>query len=97
MDFGDASSGDIVENAPEVSQRPQSIRMPPARLQDCEVTVDNEVTKDGDFVHFALLADVEPINHHETLKNALMEELEAIERNHTWGLSNYQPTPKQLR
>jgi len=59
--------------------------------EDCEVIADSEVIEDGDLVHFALLADVEPINHNEALKNkarksVMTEELEAIERNNTWKL-----------
>lgn len=65
--------------------------MPLTRLQDYEVIVDNEVTYDGDFFHFPLLADAEPINHDEVMKsevweNAMIEELASIKRNHTWQL-----------
>ena len=43
-------------------------RNPPARLTDCEVTSDNAVNDEGDFIHFALLADAEPVNYKEALK-----------------------------
>lgn len=46
-------------------QIPQRTRVALAILQDYEVIVDKEVTKDGDFVHFPLLADGEPINDKE--------------------------------
>lgn len=41
-----------------------------------------------------LMADVDPINHHEDLMNkewkkAMKEELTAIERNYTWELINF--------
>lgn len=52
---------------------------------------DDEVTIDGELVHFDLLAGVEPINYSEALKNikwksSMVEELQAIERNNTWEL-----------
>lgn len=60
-------------------------RAVPVRLQDFKVT------KDGDLVYFALLADVEPINDNGALKNeawkyAMTKELVAIKRNNTWQL-----------
>lgn len=78
-----ASPGDIIEDVPEVNQRPQIKRMPQAGLQDCEVIADKEVIEDGDLVNFALLADVERINHDEALKsevwkNAMIQELTSI-------------------
>jgi hypothetical protein len=56
-----------------------------------EVTGDDEVTSNEELVHFALLAGAEPINYSEALKSnkwklAMVEELEAIERNNTWEL-----------
>lgn len=39
------------------------------RLQNCEEIADNEVTKDGNIVHFSLLEDIEPIKHNKSLKN----------------------------
>lgn len=72
-------------------QRPQITRITPTRLQDCEVIGDNEVTVDGDLVHFKLLADTESINHNESLRNrewkvAMIEELQIVEKNNTWEL-----------
>jgi len=68
-----------------VPARPQRNRNPPARLTDCEVTSDNAVNDEGDFIHFALLADVEPVNYKEALKTdvwktTMIEELQSIER-----------------
>ena len=40
----------------ETSQRPQRNRVLPTRLHDYEVVGDDEITPDGDLVHFALLA-----------------------------------------
>jgi len=80
------NTGENVQNG-----RPTRTRVAPARLQDCEIIADIEVIEDGDFIHFALLADAEPINHNEALKNeawksATTEALIAIERNNTWKL-----------
>ena len=81
----------VEEVVAETSQRPQRNRVPPKRLHDYEVVGDDEVTPDGELVHFSLLASVEPINHNEALnikqwKLAMVEELQAIERNNTWEL-----------
>lgn len=74
------------EGVASTSQRPQIIRVLLARLQDCEVVGEDEVTPNGDLVHFALLAGDEPINYNEALKNkhwkaTMVEELQAIKRN----------------
>ena len=50
------------------------------------------ITADGDFVHMALLAEMEPIGVEEALKHshwveAMEEELRSIERNKTWSLT----------
>ena len=52
------------------------------------MTGDDEVTLDGELIHFDLLECVEPINYSEALKInkwklSMVEELEAIERNNT--------------
>ncbi|KAK2440388.1 putative mitochondrial protein [Trifolium repens] len=66
-------------------------RKTPARIQDCIIADDNEVNEDGDLVHFALLAGAEPINYVDALtdkkwKQAMIEELSAIEKNQTWEM-----------
>ena len=70
-----------------------------SRLVDHEVIPDNEVNDEGDFVHFALLADSELINYEIALtekvwKDVMIEELDAINRNHTWELTKL-PTNKK--
>jgi len=45
-----------------VPARPQRNRQAPVRLTDCEIKYDDAVNDEGDLIHFALLADVEPIN-----------------------------------
>jgi len=52
-------------------------------------------------VHFALLADVEPIKHNEALKNeawkpAMTKELVAIQRNKSWKLVKLQANKKGI-
>lgn len=34
----------------------------PQRLQDCDLFRDIEVNDDGDFIHFTLMAEAEPVN-----------------------------------
>jgi hypothetical protein len=65
-------------------QRPQRSRVMPARLQDCEVTTDDQVNDEGELVHYAFLADTEPVSMTEALNNpkwisAMIEELNSIE------------------
>ncbi|GAU23070.1 hypothetical protein TSUD_183690 [Trifolium subterraneum] len=60
-------------------------------LQECEVTSDNQVNDEGDIVHYAFLADTEPVSVIEALNNpkwinAMTEELDSIEKNDTWSL-----------
>lgn len=49
------------------------------------------MNNDGDFVHFALMAESEPVNEEEALSDpkwicAMKEELESIEKKGTWEL-----------
>ncbi|GAU33832.1 hypothetical protein TSUD_393400 [Trifolium subterraneum] len=93
-----------VETVPEVgepSNRPQRTRQVPNRLNDCEITSDNAVNDEGDIIHFALLADSEPIDYKDALKNsvwkrAMEEELQSIEKNKTWKLVNLPDKKKKI-
>lgn len=49
------------------SERPQRHRQPPSRLQDYEVNLDDSVNEDGELVHFAFFADLEPVTLEEAL------------------------------
>lgn len=74
-------------------RRSQRTRFPSSRLADFQVDADDAITADGDLVHMAFLADIEPVNWQEALKEpvwqeAMKEELSAIERNQTWELVN---------
>ena len=57
-------------------------------MQDYEVTPDDEVNNDGELVHFAFFADIEPVTFVEAMQDpkwvaAMHEEMKAIERNNT--------------
>lgn len=80
---------------------PQRIRQVPRRLGDCVVISDNAVNDEGDIIHFALLADSEPLNFEEALKigawkKSMIEELQSIEKNHTWELVNLPDKKKKI-
>ena len=71
--------------------RPQRNRHVSSRLEDCEVLPDSVVNDEGELIHFALLADAEPLNYKEAIqtevwKKAMIEEIKAIEKNNTWKL-----------
>jgi hypothetical protein len=63
----------------------------PSRLADCELLTDSAVNNEGELLHFALLADAEPVNVKDALqssvwKAAMIDELKSIEKNQTWEL-----------
>jgi hypothetical protein len=81
------------QSTPTVTEVRRSTRQRemPARLLDCELNADSEVTNDGDLVHLAFMAESEPIDVNTALKNekwinAMKEELDSIESNQTWEL-----------
>ena len=87
-DEGDNEVDGNVPQENEASVRPQRIRQVPRRLDDCERALENTVSDEGDLIHFALLADAEPVEYRDALKNkvwkkAMMEELSSIEKNQT--------------
>ena len=62
------------------TRRSQRVMQPSQMLKDYEVMKDSQITNEGDIVHFALYADVEPVSFKEALKNdkwvnAMKEEL----------------------
>ncbi|MCI18242.1 copia-type polyprotein, partial [Trifolium medium] len=84
---------EIEQEEVEAPVRPQRTRQASNRLNDCEVIHDNAVNDEGELIHFALLADSEPIDFKEALKSdvwkrAMEEELKSIEKNQTWKLVN---------
>ncbi|XP_073221573.1 uncharacterized protein [Cicer arietinum] len=71
------------------SSRSQRTRKPPTHLQELEVYNDSEVDNSGYLVHFSLFVDAKPLNIEEALKKglwkkAMVEEIDAIEKNQTW-------------
>ncbi|KAI5381239.1 hypothetical protein KIW84_040244 [Lathyrus oleraceus] len=71
FEISDSEASDTVVPAPTVVQndvvnngRPVRQRALPHRLRDYERFQDKEVNNDGDFVHFTLMAESEPINAH---------------------------------
>jgi hypothetical protein len=89
---------DTLHNEPRRSTR---TTIPNRNLQDYDMISDTMVTPDGDIVHLALFVDTEPIsyveasNHHEW-REAMQDEIEAIERNHTWELVKLPPHKKAI-
>ncbi|KAK2438598.1 putative mitochondrial protein [Trifolium repens] len=80
-----------VVTPPVIRQLPQRNRQLPNRLADCEMLTDSAVNNEGELLHFALLADAEPVNIKDALqssvwKAAMIDELKSIEKNQTWEL-----------
>lgn len=72
-------------------QRPQRQWKPAAYLQEYEVNLDDNVNDDGELIHNAFIADLEPVTLKETIQNskwemAMREELDAIEKKIIHGL-----------
>ena len=78
-----------VRDQPSTStSRPQRTRCMPARLQECVITSDDVVDNEGELIHYAFYADVEPVNAAEALKDSkwvktINEEVKSIEDNNT--------------
>ena len=67
-------------------ERPRRQQRQPVHFQDCEVNLDDEVDDNGDLVHFAFLAESEPVRladaiQHPKWQKDMNEELMAIEKN----------------
>jgi hypothetical protein len=65
------------------------------------VIPDDIVTDEGELVHLALYAEVEPVHFREALKDqncvaAMQEELGAIQKNETWELCQLPPGKKPI-
>ncbi|KAK2392639.1 putative mitochondrial protein [Trifolium repens] len=81
--------------------RPQRNIQMPRRLADCEIAPDNVVNNEGEIVHYAMLADTEPLYVKAALKSkvwkeAMNEELRSIEKNKTWDLCNLPSDKKAI-
>lgn len=78
---------------PLETERPRRQQQPPITLRDFEVISDNAIDADGNYVHYAMFADCEPTTFEEANRdskwvNAMTEEINAIERNDTWELTD---------
>jgi hypothetical protein len=81
--------------------RPRRNIQMPRRLADCEIAPDNVVNNEGEIVHYAMLADTEPLDVKAALKSkvwkeAMNEELRSIEKNKTWDLCNLPSDKKAI-
>ncbi|WVZ24171.1 hypothetical protein V8G54_002715 [Vigna mungo] len=75
-----------------VIRRSQRIRFPSTRLTDHEVITDDQVTETGEITHYAFVADTEMLSWEQAIekvewKEAMIEELAAIEKNGTWTMT----------
>jgi len=89
---------DTTPDEPETSNREQRNRRLPARLQDYVLGTDNDPS-DEEIINFALFADCEPVTFEEASGDekwikAMDEEINAIEKNKTWELTEL-PTDKK--
>ncbi|GKV14655.1 hypothetical protein SLEP1_g25495 [Rubroshorea leprosula] len=90
----------MTQTLPEAG-RPRRQRQPPVTLQDYEVTSDDASDDDGNLVHFAMFADLEPVFFEEAIQdpkwvNATLEEMKAIEKNNTWELTDLPQDQKAI-
>jgi len=74
-------------------EQPRRQQRQPVHLQDCKVNLDDEVDDNGNLVHFAFLADSEPMRladviQHLKWQEAMNEELMAIEKKNKWKLTD---------
>lgn len=61
---------------------------PSTTLTDFKMIADESIDEDGDLVHFAFMADAEPISWDRAIKipawrDAIVEEINSIEKNNT--------------
>jgi len=52
---------EVVTPIATMMERPRRQQRQPVHLQDCEVNLNDEVDDNGDLVHFAFLAESEPV------------------------------------
>ncbi|GAU25674.1 hypothetical protein TSUD_266010 [Trifolium subterraneum] len=85
----DASSDE--DNGRHLPLRTHRTTQIPRRLADCDMVPDNVVDNEGNIVHYAMLADTEPLDVKNALKSkvwleAMIDELKSIEKNKTWDM-----------
>jgi len=78
----------VSDEEPTTIAKTQRNKQIPRRLQDFQITGDDEVGYDGELVHFAMFADTEPLDYKAALcdknwKEVMLDELNSIEKNQT--------------
>lgn len=81
--------------------RGQRLRQPPRRQTDYDLAIDWEVNEERDLIHFAMIAESEPMGYLETLKEkewkqTMIDELQSIEKNKTWTLTQLPKNKKAI-
>ena len=84
---------EVVAPIATMMERPRRQQRQHVHLQDYEVNLDDKVDDNGKLVHFAFLADSEPMRfadaiQHPKWQEAMNEELMGIEKNNTWQLTD---------
>ncbi|PNX90300.1 copia-type polyprotein, partial [Trifolium pratense] len=51
--------------------QPQRTKQVPNRLADCEMLPDSAVNNEGELIHFALLADAEPVHYKDAMQTSV--------------------------
>jgi len=93
VNLEDKQSEDDVPSGGEQLTRSQRGRQVPQTLREYELYSDTTIIAKRDFVHFALLAESEPMSHDEASQSShwrttMEEELRSIEKNQIWELVN---------
>ena len=91
VNLEDKQSKDGVPSSGEQPRRSQRGRQVPQTLREYKFYPNTAITAEGDFVHFALLAESEPMSYDENSQSSdwrttMEEELRPIEKNQTWEL-----------
>ena len=90
---------EVNTNQGGASERPTRNVQAPQRLNDCVRFPDTAVADDGELIQLAMLAESEPVSLEQAMKeehwrNAMLDELQSIEKNETWSLVKL-PTSKK--
>ncbi|GAU36721.1 hypothetical protein TSUD_318190 [Trifolium subterraneum] len=90
LDVG-TSEANASDNGRHLPVRTHRTTQIPRRLADCDMVPDNVVDNEGNIVHYAMLADTEPLDVKSALKSkvwleVMIDELKSIEKNRTWDI-----------
>lgn len=89
----DSQTTTNAQSSLQLEARPRRQTQPSSRLRDFEVFQDDAIDAEGDIIHFAMFANIDPSSYGEAAekevwRNAMKEEMVSIERNGTWDLVN---------